>query len=120
MIFRFLNSLNESFSTIKSQITFIDPILIVDKVYSMVLREEAQRNMFLQSQPFLESSAMLVTTNVKKKPRKDLTYSHYGKKSPVKKKCYKLISFPKDFKLIKRKPYVKKGAVVNNVCAVTK
>lgn len=41
MVFRFLNGLNESFLTIRSQIILMDPIPTLDKVYSMVLREES-------------------------------------------------------------------------------
>lgn len=57
---------------------------------------------------------MLGTTDVKRKPRKDLTCTHCGKKGHVKEKCYKIIGFLEDFKFTKGKPHVKKGAAVNS------
>ncbi|EOY00275.1 Uncharacterized protein TCM_010116 [Theobroma cacao] len=72
MAFRFLNGLNDSFSAVRSQIILMDPIPTLDKVYSIVLREEAQRNIPFQAQPMLESSAMLAAADTKKKNRKDL------------------------------------------------
>ncbi|EOX93521.1 Uncharacterized protein TCM_002405 [Theobroma cacao] len=101
MVFRFLNGWNESFSTVRSQIILMDPILSLDKVYSLVLREETQRNLLVQSQPMLESFAMLAATDNKKKLRKDITCNHCGKKGHIKDKCYKIIGFPNDFKFTK-------------------
>ncbi|EOY21969.1 Integrase, catalytic region, putative [Theobroma cacao] len=45
MVFRFLNGLNDFFSAVRSQIILMDPIPSLDKVYNLVLREEAQRNL---------------------------------------------------------------------------
>ncbi|EOY33394.1 Integrase, catalytic region, putative [Theobroma cacao] len=67
MVFRFLNGLNDSFSAVRSQIILMDPIPTLDKVYSLMLREEAQRNILFQTQPMLELSAMLAAANTKKK-----------------------------------------------------
>lgn len=49
MVFIFLNGLNDSFSAIRLQIILMDPIPALNKVYSLILREEAQRNMLFQN-----------------------------------------------------------------------
>ncbi|EOY13851.1 Uncharacterized protein TCM_032521 [Theobroma cacao] len=119
IVFRFLNGLNDSFSTVGSQIILMDPIPSLDKVYSLVLREEAQRNLLFQAQPGLESSTMLTASDGKKKFKKDLVCSHCGKKVHLKKKCYRLVGFPEDFKFTKSKANSKRGrSIANNVTSM--
>ncbi|XP_017974612.1 PREDICTED: uncharacterized protein LOC108661639 [Theobroma cacao] len=119
MVFKFLNGLNESFSTVRSQIILMDPIPALDKVYSLVLREEAQRNMHFQTQPTLETAAMYIAAERKKKVKRDIICNHCGKKGHVKEECYRLVGFLEDFKFTKGKNNVKKGkAAVNNVSSV--
>ncbi|WRX14310.1 Reverse transcriptase [Theobroma cacao] len=116
MVFRFLNRLNEYFSAIKSQIILMDPSPTLDKVYNLVFGEETQKILLFQSQLVLESTAMLSIADRKRKTRKDLVCSHYGKKGHVKEKCYRIVGFPEDFKFTSGKNNFRKGkAVANNV-----
>ncbi|EOY25977.1 Uncharacterized protein TCM_027349 [Theobroma cacao] len=48
-----------------------DPIPTLDKVYSLVLREETQKNLLIQSQPVLKSVVMAVMSDEKKKYKKE-------------------------------------------------
>jgi hypothetical protein len=43
MFFQFLMGLNETFSHIRGQILLIDPLPPINKVFSMILQEERQR-----------------------------------------------------------------------------
>ncbi|XP_021281924.1 uncharacterized protein LOC110414836 [Herrania umbratica] len=81
MVFRFLNGLNDPFVAIRSQIILMNPIPALDKVYSLVLRKKAQRNLMLQVLPTLESSAMLTATNGKKSIKKTSLVTIMGRKS---------------------------------------
>lgn len=104
----FLNGLNESYFTLRSQIILIEPFHNLNKAYNLVLREESQRKLLIQSQPLLESISMLVITDGKRKRRPDVICAYYGKKGHSKRKCYKLIGFLEDFKFNKSKNSLKK------------
>ncbi|XP_007029160.2 PREDICTED: uncharacterized protein LOC18599223 isoform X2 [Theobroma cacao] len=121
MVFRFLNGLNKSFSAIRSQVLLMDLIPGLDKVYSLILREESQRNILVQPQPLLESSAIYTAADNKKKARKDIICNHCGKKGHTKDECYKIISFLDDFKFTKGgRSNPRRGKnLVNNVFAVS-
>ncbi|EOY26809.1 Cysteine-rich RLK (RECEPTOR-like protein kinase) 8 [Theobroma cacao] len=120
MVFRFLNGLNDSFSAIRSQIIMMDPIPTLDKVYSLVQREETQRSLLIQGQAVFESSAMMTVVETRKKcTRKDISRDHCGKKGHTKDKCYKVIGFLEDFKFTKSKPnFMKAKAVANNATSI--
>ncbi|EOY00553.1 Uncharacterized protein TCM_010443 [Theobroma cacao] len=66
------------------------------KAYSLVLRAESKRNLYV-TQPLSEFSVMMVV-NDKGKNKNDLICSHYGKKGHVKEKCYRIIGFLENFK----------------------
>lgn len=103
MVFRFLNRLNESFSALRSQIISMELLSQLDKVTNMVLREESQGSLLIQSNPATESSNMIVIMDNKQKNKANLVCSDCGKKGHLKEKCYRIIQFPKDFKFTKRK-----------------
>lgn len=86
----------------------MDPVPSLDKVYNLVLREEAQRNMLFQTQPILESSAMLTVAQTKKK-FKNVICSHCGKKEHNKEKSFRIIRFPEDSSSQKGKTVLEKG-----------
>ncbi|EOY25713.1 Uncharacterized protein TCM_027093 [Theobroma cacao] len=106
---RFLNGLNKSFSVVRSQKILMDPIPTLDKVYNLVLREDAQRSMLFRTQPTLETAAMYTAAEGKNKVKKYIVCNHCGKKGHVKEKCYRLIGFSEDFKFTKGKNNVRKG-----------
>lgn len=76
-MFKFLNSLNISRAEIKLIIVKSFPSF--DQVYNMVLKEEIQRSLLLQTQSFTEASAMVV-----KKGKSNLVFFHYGKPRHIK------------------------------------
>lgn len=70
----------------------------------------------MQSQPLVEGSAMIVTSEKRKKFKLDVTCGHCGKASHAKENCYKLFGFPFDFKFTKNKnPSAKKLGSSNSV-----
>jgi hypothetical protein len=48
-IFQFLMGLNDSFSNIRGQILLIDPLPSINKVFSLIVQEESQQEIFLGS-----------------------------------------------------------------------
>ncbi|EOY19839.1 Uncharacterized protein TCM_045203 isoform 2 [Theobroma cacao] len=85
----------------------------LNEVYNMVLQEESQRSLFIQSQPLIEASAMALIYDSKKKRNMYLVCNHCGKRGHLKDKCFRLIDFPEDFKFTKSKGNFKKGGNVS-------
>lgn len=59
-VFKFLNGLNETYQGLRSQGIAMKPFPSIDEVYNMVLREETQRSLLLQTRSFTDSAAMAV------------------------------------------------------------
>ncbi|XP_042976284.1 uncharacterized protein LOC122307457 [Carya illinoinensis] len=107
-VMQFLMGLSDSFNSIRSQILLIDPFPSMNKVISLVLQEEKQREITLEtSVPSLESVAALtakpmkIGTNASKQTnfRKDKPVcSHCGYTGHTSEKCYKIHGFPPGFK----------------------
>lgn len=57
-VLAFLMGLNESFSQVRSQILLIDPLAAINKVFSMVIQEERQRQLGAQSAPVYPSDGV--------------------------------------------------------------
>ncbi|XP_078178710.1 uncharacterized protein LOC144572939 [Carex rostrata] len=100
-LFQFLMGLNESYATVRSQVLTMDPLPSVNKIYSLALQEEEQRNLCIAATQPLEAVAM--ATSMKEieqqvsgrgregrgrgeKPRCD----HCGFIGHVRQNCYKL------------------------------
>lgn len=86
---------------VRSQIIIVNPLPLLDQVYNMILKEEAQRFILAQTQPLTESTTMAIRKN-----KSDIICFHYGKSGHVKAQCYRLIGFPPDFKFTKSKSSV--------------
>lgn len=103
-VFRFLNGLNDYFSALRSHIIMLKPFPSLDQDYSLVILEESQRSMLMQSQSPIENSAMAATiTDGKRESNANIVCSHCGKKRHFKEKCYRIIRFLKNFKFTKSK-----------------
>lgn len=96
-IYHFLIGLNDSFSHIRGQILLIKPLPSINKIFSLVLQEERQREIFGETfygSQFNDISALLSRTspnlnNRKQFPRKDKpTCNHYGLTRHTVEKCY--------------------------------
>lgn len=98
-VFRFLNGLNESYQALRTQIILVQPFSTLDQVYNMVLREETQRSVCIQTQNLSEMSAMAV----KRGDKSEVVCSYCGKPRHTRDKCYKLNGFPPGFKFTKSK-----------------
>lgn len=61
-LIQFLMGLNESYDSIRTQILVLDPLPMVNKAYSMVLRVNKHRAVQIDLTSSTESSAMLVKT----------------------------------------------------------
>jgi hypothetical protein len=101
--------LNKSFSHIKGQILLMDPLPSINKVFSPVVQEESQRQIFIGSMN--PNPATLITKSVptqqnrfpRQMTRKDKPVcTHCGITGHTTDKCYKLHGFPPRFKFTKR------------------
>ncbi|XP_041016135.1 uncharacterized protein LOC121258655 [Juglans microcarpa x Juglans regia] len=101
-MFKFLMGLNDSYDAVRGQIILLSPLPSMDKTFSLILQEERQRQARNTALPTSEPSALLAYQNFpKKKDRSDLVCHHCGKVGHTKKKCYKLVGFPPNFKFTK-------------------
>lgn len=75
----------------------MEPLPTLDKSYSLVLKVESNRKLFV-TQPLSKSSVMMVINDTKGKNKNDLICSHCGNKGHVKEECYRIISFLENFK----------------------
>lgn len=78
-MFQFLNGLNESYQRLRLHIIAMKTFPSLDQAYNMVLSEETQRSLLLQSQSFTEGVAMAV-----KKSKIEITSFHCGMHGHVK------------------------------------
>ena len=68
-VIRFLKGLNDSYSTVRSQIMLMDPLPDIKKVFSMVAQHERQLNSSLQNShisPSIEPQAFFAKTDPRK------------------------------------------------------
>lgn len=94
--------------------------LTLDETYNLVFKEESQRALHIQSQPFVETNAMTVLNDGKRSGKGDLYYSYCGKNGHAKEKYFKIIGFLADFKFIKNKENARKILLpINSVLGVT-
>ncbi|KAL0297060.1 UNVERIFIED_CONTAM: Retrovirus-related Pol polyprotein from transposon RE1 [Sesamum radiatum] len=111
-LMQFLMGLSEPYDSIRSQILVLDPLLRVNKAYSMVLRVERQRRVYLEYANVGENTAMN-TRNMeyklntghrmfqKKKgsmEKKHMICEHCCKPGNNKETCFKLHGIPKWYK----------------------
>lgn len=106
---QFLVGLNDSYSQVKGQILLMEPLLLINKVFSLIVQEERQRDIVsLQSHSpetiafFTRGQASPTPQNftnkfnpkpyVQKKERP--TCSHCGFTGHTVDKCYKLHGYP--------------------------
>ena len=105
-VMQFLMGLNDSYSQIKGQILLMEPLPSINKVYSLLIQEERQRNVG-NSNAHVESTALAVKgsnsnpvffggKNSKGKDRP--ICSHCGRLGCTMEKCFKLHGFPLGFK----------------------
>jgi len=114
-IYHFLMGLNDSFLNIRGQILLLEPLPPINKVFSLVLQEERQKELFggiFQTPQFVDSSALMSsksptvnTQNVKSFSRKNKpTCSHCGVLGHTIEKCFRINGFPPGFKFTRNKP----------------
>ena len=96
--------LNDSYSQIRGQILMMDPLLAINKVFSLVLQEERHRHISVASNSSVQTLEPMAfgshSSNSARmsggfKTRKDkVTCSHCGFLGPTKEKCYTLVGYP--------------------------
>ena len=126
--------LNESYSQIKGQILLMEPFPTINKVYSVLIREERQRSVGLSNSVHIETTTLAVEgsnvnsnfprffgnsgvyggKNSKGKDRPICTYC--GKLRHVMEKCFKVHGFPPGFKP-KGKNFMMNQVNVQEACA---
>nr|XP_016456703.1 PREDICTED: uncharacterized protein LOC107780652 [Nicotiana tabacum] len=121
-LIQFLSGLNETYSTVKSNILMMSLVPSVEKAYSILIRDEKQMKINSSSQPFSSDSTSFIansnsnsgpnqpnttrnfTQRVNFEPRRTtLTYKYCKKPGHTVDKCYKLYGFPQDFRFTKGK-----------------
>ena len=104
-VMKFLMGLNENYVAIRTQVLMADPMPDLNKVYSMVLHEEMQKNISSSSSSEIEAAALY--SNVSAKPNSGNRYgnrkerpicSHCGIQGHIIDKCYKLHGYPPGYK----------------------
>ena len=90
----FLMGLNDSFAQVRGQILLSDPLPPIGNVFSLVIQEEAQREIVVNHIPYLNSNTMA------KKERPQC--AHCNLLGHTKDKCYKLVGYPPNY--FKNKP----------------
>ena len=92
----------------------MEPILSIDKAFSLVIQEERQRSLGFNLGSSVETTTLAIknqsfnqgsgfasnnSKNFKGNARKGRPmFSHYGKLGHIKEKCYKLVGFPPGYK----------------------
>ncbi|EOY08554.1 Uncharacterized protein TCM_023112 [Theobroma cacao] len=94
----------------------IRPFPTLDEAHNLVLREESQRSLHIQSQPLIEASAMATYGDNKKRNKNDLVCSHSEKKGHLKDKCFRSNN-GLEFDL--ESFYSSKGVIHQNSCVGT-
>nr|XP_033512074.1 uncharacterized protein LOC117276801 [Nicotiana tomentosiformis] len=119
-LFQFLNSLNESYTTVKSAIMLMNPLPPISKAYSLLQQDESQREAHSATLNFSgDATSFLVspgtpTTNRNfsqkvnfeaRKTTPNVSCKYCKKPGHTVDKCYRLHGFPTDFKFTKNKKY---------------
>jgi hypothetical protein len=112
-VFQFLMGLDDSFAHIRGQILLNDPLPPINKVFSLIIQEERQKEISVA--PLVHETAALMTkvnvapmhksgkwNNRKEKP----ICSHCGIPGHTVDKCYRVHGFPPGFKFTKNQSSV--------------
>ncbi|XP_041025344.1 uncharacterized protein LOC121265732 [Juglans microcarpa x Juglans regia] len=102
-VMRFLIGLNDSFSQVRGQILLIDPLPPMNKVFSLVLQEERQRDIGSPLISHIPSAALSLTAKqahqIKPSTRKDRPIcSHCSVPGHTIEKCFKLHGYPPGYR----------------------
>ena len=103
-----LMGLNDSFSQIWGQILLSDPLPSIGNVFSLILQEEAQREIVVTHSPTNALDNIAFSVNSASKNQYDNTKGKYIKKERpkcahcdmlghTKDKCYKLVGYPPNY-----------------------
>ncbi|XP_060191013.1 uncharacterized protein LOC132620365 [Lycium barbarum] len=124
-LIQFLMGLNDTYGPVRSNILMISPLPNVNLAYSLLIQDEKQREIYVNSQFPGDSSSYLAvqqhsSTNKPqnyeyKGKRNNLICSHCKKPGHSIDKCYRIIGFPADFKFTKNQKFqvgIKSNAVL--------
>ncbi|KAJ1391273.1 Retrovirus-related Pol polyprotein from transposon TNT 1-94 [Sesbania bispinosa] len=105
-VMSFLMGLNDSFSQVRGQILLSDPLPSIGNVFSLVLQEEAQREIVVLPPPttansdplaFAVNSSQSSTTRRKFSKKERPICAHCDMLGHTKDKCYKLVGYPPNY-----------------------
>ncbi|XP_017627137.1 uncharacterized protein LOC108470374 [Gossypium arboreum] len=94
--------LNETYAAVRSQILLMQPLPLVNRAYSMIVQEEAQRSFSSVLSHVLDPVALSSTASGNRK-KFTSTYDFCKLKGHKKESCYRLIGFPPNFKFNRKK-----------------
>jgi hypothetical protein len=118
-IFQFLMGLNETFSHIRGQILLIDPLPPINKVFSLIIQEERQRQIISSVGSLNHNTAAMLTTASQNQSQGSKISTQGYKSASTRKerpkcthcgilghtidKCYKIHGYPPGFKFTRGK-----------------
>ncbi|KAK5787106.1 hypothetical protein PVK06_041758 [Gossypium arboreum] len=99
-LFQFLMGLNDTYGVVCSQILLMTPLPTVNQAYSMLMQEESQRHH--ASGLVALDPTLVYSANMAQKKRFNGVCDHNKIHGHKRKRCYKLIRYPLDFKFTKK------------------
>lgn len=112
----FLMGLNESYSQFRAQILLIDPLPLINKVFSLIIQEERQRS--IGSSPSIERITLMANTKNRfsfersKKKNTQPICSNCGCRGHIADKCYKLHGYPPGHRLANNNSVHQQGRII--------
>ena len=119
-VMQFLMGLNETYSQIQGQILLLDPLPLINKVYSLLIQDESQRSIAHLAGDYVESTALAAQLVVglanlaygggpagkgsKNKGKDRPVCSHCGITGHTMEKCYKLHGYPPGYRAKGKNP----------------
>ncbi|XP_070004224.1 uncharacterized protein [Nicotiana sylvestris] len=126
-LIQFLMGLNDTYSSVRSNIFMISPLPNINIAYSLLVQDERQREVYMNPQFPGDSSSFLAThqnilgqksqTSNLKGRKNNFICSHCKKPGHSVDKCYRIIGFPTDFKFTKTTKM--QGAIRSNAVMTT-
>ncbi|OMO86373.1 Integrase, catalytic core [Corchorus capsularis] len=93
----FIKGLNESYSTVKSQILLMDPLPSLNKAFSLVLQQERSIKPVFVNVLAVKGNSPFVPKKGFNPTKKPMVCTHCGREGHTIEKCYKKHGFPQNY-----------------------
>ncbi|XP_060210350.1 uncharacterized protein LOC132637249 [Lycium barbarum] len=106
-LIKFLMGLNDVYSHARANILMINPLPNMDYAYSLLLRDESQRDIFANANMFSDSSSFMRVTTKRNKFNPNVSCTYCYKVGHTMDDYHRIHGYPDDFKFNKGKNYQK-------------